>query len=39
MAIVPISEGNDKPGVGDAFHPRENPRRSERSLEPLIFPA
>ncbi len=29
----------DKTCIGDALHPRENPRRCERSWRPLILPA
>lgn len=39
VAVVSVSERDDRSGVGDALHARENPRRCERSLGPLILPA
>lgn len=35
VSVVPIAKSDDKSGVRDAFHPRENPRRCERSFAPL----
>jgi hypothetical protein len=39
MAIIAVAEGDDKAGVSNGFHCRENPLRVERSGAPAIFPA
>lgn len=39
VLIIPISEGDEKPGIRNALHERENPLRFERSFGPRTVPA
>jgi hypothetical protein len=39
VPIIPISKGDEEPGIRNALHERENPLRLERSFEPRTVPA
>jgi hypothetical protein len=39
VAIAPVGEGDEEPGIGDALHERAKPFRAERSRGPRTVPA
>ena len=39
VQIILVCERNEKTGIGNTFHPRENPFRLERSFGPRTAPA
>jgi hypothetical protein len=39
VLIIPISKGDEEPGIRNALHERENPLRLERSFGPRTVPA
>ncbi len=39
IPVAPIAKGDEKAGIRNRFHLRENPLRAERSAGPSIFPA
>ena len=39
VSIVPISKGDEEPGIRNALHERENPLRLESSFGPRTAPA